>query len=352
VKSFCKKSVFLLVIQCVGFGANSLVFAKSADVVSAADAQLFEQSYEDLTKNILKTLDPKLDFKVHAQIEFSRNPQNAQKYEDMKSGNYTSPIDSPLYTLVTQKNFKVIFYSTVNVVEADLYREDLTKKLKLNSVDRLSFKFMNPAAIGAANAHSASAETKTPSHASQSSFLFLISGIFLLAGALFSMRKKTTTPRPARSSKISPFSSTQLASAEPLGNRAIHQIELASLPILHKVLETEDTEIIARASLNATQKFCARILGECDQTKFDLIVQWIHANHETVSDQNSNYARLIISAKIQQVENEFLLRSIDAFHKVRALKNELEATVKLYAADLKPTQRDPFNEETTLEKKL
>jgi hypothetical protein len=158
----------------------------------------------------------------------------------------------------------------------------------------------------------------------------------LVAGAVFSARKKLRfklhfkTEQKNNILNSVPTASANDAglSAPPANNptlSASHQIQMASPEILRKVLLNEKAELIARASLNATKKFSNRILGECEQSKFDLVIQWINANHKNISHQDSNYARLLLAARIQQVQNAAVLNSIDAFNKAREMKAQLNA---------------------------
>jgi hypothetical protein len=82
-------------------------------------------------------------------------------------------------------------------------------------------------------------------------------------------------------------------------------------------------DVIANASMNATRRFSHRILGEMEQDKFDLVNQWIERNKGSVANSDSAYARLILAARIQQLQNHDLMRSIEGFSKARSLKKQL-----------------------------
>jgi hypothetical protein len=337
-----KNRFLLLGVLLTVLSTTTPAFA-SGEIVSASDAQHFEQTYEDWAKSLIKSLNPKLDFTVLTQIEFSKNPQHLQEYEDMKAANhlpglpevadpsYTNPLDSPLYALVAKKQFKVIVYSQLTQTEIDLVREVLNSKLKLNGDDALNFEYINRETSTAPQA-----SPKHPVHASKTAIETLIAGLVLLAGAAFSMRKNGLAkfnPNQIfnRASKSSTHAtpSSETVAQPPQTNptlSAAHQIQMATPATLRKVLETENAELIARASLNATKKFSNRILGECEQGKFDLVIQWINANHKNVSHNDSNYARLLLAARIQQISNEYVLNSIDAFNKARDLKTKAQGT--------------------------
>jgi hypothetical protein len=308
----------------------------AGDFVSAADAQHFEQTYEDWAKSILKGINPKLNFTVLSEIEFSRNPERLQEYEDMKAANhlpglpemadpnYSNPLESPLFSLVAKKDFKIIIRSSISPTEMNLVREVLNSKLKITSADSLRFENLDE--------DSAPAHTHNPFHTSKTTLFTLLAGLVLVGSAIFSARHKLRFKIEQKNNLIHALPTVSAndagLAAPPAHNpmlSASHQIQMASPEVLRKVLLNEKAELIARASLNATKKFSNRILGECEQSKFDLVIQWINANHKNISHQDSNYARLLLAARIQQVQNAAVLNSIDAFNRAREMKAQLNA---------------------------
>ena len=332
-----KNRFLLLGVLLTALSIVTPVFANS-DIVSPSDAQHFEQTYEDWAKSIIKSLNPKLDFTVLSQVEFSRNPEHVQEYEDMKATNhlpglpdvadpsYTNPLESPLYALVAKKNFKIIVYAPLSSRELDLLREVLNNKLKLSADDTLNFEYVNRETL-----NPTPTKTTSPFHATRKAIATLIAGLMLLAGAAVSIRKKQSFRQLFKATKkwIMNYKTKSIALNPPKVNPTLspgHQIQAASPAALRKVLETEKADLIARASLNATKRFSNRLLGECDQNKFDLVIQWINANHKNVNHQDSNYARLLIAARLQQVQNDFVLNSIDQFNRIREMKAKLQTT--------------------------
>ena len=337
MKPFLKNKHFFIGVLFASATLGLTAFA-STDLVSASDAQHFEQTYEDWAKSVLKNLDPKLDFTVLSRVEFSRNPEYIQDYEDMKAANhlpglpdltdpnYSNPLDSPLYALVAKKNFKVIFQNSLSSTEAELVREVLTAKLRLGSDDGLNFEYLNKVVAS---------KTEVPKlNFSLSALFTLFSGIALVLGAFFSLRRKSTKfAEKFTTRSVKSVTTNASLSVDPLAltnkparpvmtppEAAAHSIQIAATQVLKKALLNEKAELIAKASLHASKNFSNRILGECEQDKFDLTVQWITAHHKEVTLQESNYARLLLSARIQQVQNERVLDSIEAFNKAREMK--------------------------------
>jgi len=328
------KNSALLAMLLATLGAPSV--QANTDLVSASDAQHFEQTYEDWTKGLIKSVSPKLEFTVLSEVEFSRNPERLQDYEDIKAANhlpglpdisdpnYTNPLDSPLYALVVKRSFKVIFYSAITQDEIDAIHEVLNSKLKLNANDSLAFEHVN---------RNPMVKKGLAIGTHKTAIFSLVFGCALLIGAFFLFNHRIGLGNRIKA-KL-----TQAEALPPATNPKLqpaHLIQMASTETLKKVLEKEKPELIARASLNATKKFSNYILGECEQSKFDLIIQWINANHKTVSRQDSNYARLLLSARLQQVQNESVLSSIEAFNKIRKAKLKLMASRPIYTIQERP----------------
>ncbi len=120
--------------------------------------------------------------------------------------------------------------------------------------------------------------------------------------------------------------STGAASATTLP--ATHQIANANAATLREALAQERVDVIAKASMNATRRFSHRILGEMDQEKFDLVNQWIERNKGLVANADSAYARLMLAARIQQLQNQTLMKSIEGFSRMRSLRKELQIPKK------------------------
>ena len=312
--------------------AETPAFAES-DIVSPSDAQHFEQTYEDWARSLIKRLNPKLEFTILSQIEFSRNPGKLQEYEDIKAANhlpglpdiadpnYTNPLESPLYALVAKKNFKLIYYTPLNSQEMGLFKEVLVTKLRLGEKDQLIFEYVN---------RKAPVNPKSDGNFRiQLGYFCLFLGFLSLVTALF-YRKKSTLLAQVKDMSTVKIETKEPAPLEiPLTNNsllAINQIENATPGDLRKILASEKSELIARASLNASKKLSNRLLGECEQSKFDLVIQWIQKNHKMVSHQDSNYARLLLAARLQQAQNEQVLSSIDAFNKAHEMRAKLKAS--------------------------
>ena len=324
-------------------GINSASLASAAEIVSPADAQRFEQSYEDWTKKIIHDLNPKLQFTVLSQIEFSRNPEQLQDYEDMKAvnhlpglpevmdQNYSNPLDSPLYALVAKKNFKIISHSNLSPQQISLFREVLNNKLKLRNDDSLKFETFNGVA-------SDTTETPTKLHFKHNlkAEIALLFGMLLIAGTAFSFRRKKEGVAAA-ATKLQQKKSVLVPPPLKPALNGTHQIQTAPIEALRKCLQGEKPELIGRAALNANSKFNLYLLGECEENKLDLIVQWTQRNQKTVTMQDSNYARLLIAAKLQQIQNTMVLDSIDAFHHARTMKMRLD---KSYTAVQSPEVKE------------
>jgi hypothetical protein len=51
-------------------------------------------------------------------------------------------------------------------------------------------------------------------------------------------------------------------------------------------------------------RFSNELLGELEQHQFDLVNQWLVQNKRIVTLAESNYARILIAARIQQIGNQ------------------------------------------------
>jgi hypothetical protein len=147
----------------------------------------------------------------------------------------------------------------------------------------------------------------------------MIAGIGMIAFALFGRKSRLGRALTTKASQPKESSTAVTANALP----ASSQITNANTSTLREALAQERVDVIAKASMNATRRFSHRILGEMDQNKFDLVNQWIERNKGLVASSDSAYARLMLAARIQQLQNHSLMRSIEGFSKMRSLKKKL-----------------------------
>jgi hypothetical protein len=319
----------LMILTLLATGGASFSTAFASDLITESETQRFEQSYEEWATNLVKSISPKLQFTVLTQIELSQNPEKLQSFEDLRAMNhlpglpdvadpsYSSPFDSPLYSLVEKKNIKIFAQGEVSPNEERVMREILSSKMRLGSGDTLKFETVR---AGVSPSHSRKQKNRAGAVAA-------LAGILLLAGAFFYKRKpafiataqsvaKTITPPPAP--VRAEFSAT-----------ASRQIMSANDTALRAALNQERVDIIAKASMNASRRFSEKIMGELPQDKFDQVNQWRLRNQRRINIEDSNYARLLFSARIQQVQNEIVLKSIESYGEARHLKSKILESQKI-----------------------
>ena len=295
------------------------------EAVSAAEIQHFEQTYEDLAGKIIRSIQPKLDFTVLARVELSAHPEKLAAYEESKAThhlpglpevtdpNYSHPFESPLLSLLEKKNIKIYFRSALSKDQDRVIREVVQAKLKLTATDSLIFESTDTVAVGNASSHRGSKKTAA---------LAMTAGIALIALALFGRKarfgRNWSTQAKSPTTSVDPTLSVTATTLT-----ATTQIANANNSTLREALAQERVDVIAKASMNATRRFSHRILGEMDQAKFDLVNQWIERNKGLVANSDSAYARLILAARVQQLQNHTLMKSIEGFSKMRSLKKKL-----------------------------
>jgi hypothetical protein len=321
METLYRKIVFTWILALItGFPASS----GAEEAISAAEIQHFEQTYEELTGKIIRSIQPKIEFTVLARVELSAHPEKLAAYEESKAThhlpglpevtdpNYSHPFESPLLPLLEKKSIKVYFRSALSKDQDRVIREVVQAKLKLTATDSLVFESTGASISGSSSSAPARASRKI-------ALAGLAVGIALIGLALFG---KNVSFRGALSRKRSAARESQAAVA-PTAIPSTTQIVNANTSTLREALAQERVDIIAKASMNATRRFSHRILGEMDQEKFDLVNQWIERNKGLVANVDSAYARLMLAARIQQLQNNNLLKSIEGFSKMRTLKKEL-----------------------------
>lgn len=297
------------------------------EVISAAEVQHFEQTYEDWAGKIIKSIHPKIEFTIIARVELSANPEKLSAYEEAKVAqhlpglpevsdpSYSNPLESPLLPLLEKRILKVYLRSAVNAEQERVIREVIQAKMKLSSNDILQFE------------HSLAGVTaKTPNKSGKTApLLALIAGMALIASAVIGKKGMKRISSGIRFGERTPVEAGGPPS--PALSPSI-QISNAQPAALREALAQERVDVIAKASMNATRRFSHQILGEMDQPKFDLVNQWIERNKGAVTTQDSTYARLILSARLQQITNQHLLKSIEGFSRMKTLKQKIERANK------------------------
>jgi hypothetical protein len=303
-----------------------------ADLISAAEIQHFEQTFEDWTAKIIRNVQPKAEFTVVARVELSAHPERLNAYEEAKAAhhlpglpevsdpNYSNPLDSPLLPLLEKKNIKVYFRTVLNRDQERIIREVVQAKMKISSADSLMFETT-----------SLSSPKPIPSRNRIYGVLTLCAGMILIALAMSGSKgRKSLSSIMATAaqsvSKASRAGATHTSSVAPIGISPSLQISNANASALREALAQEKVEVIAKASMHATRRFSAQVLGEMDQPKFDLVNQWIERNKSQVSTGDAAYARLILAARLQQINNQNLLKSIEGYSKIKKLRKKIEAS--------------------------
>jgi hypothetical protein len=319
METLYRKFVFTWILALItGLPATSW----AEEAVSASEIQHFEQTYEDLTGKIIRSIEPKLEFTVLARVELSAHPEKIAAYEESKAThhlpglpevsdpNYSHPFESPLLSLLEKKNIKIYFRSALSKDQDRVIREVVQAKLKLSATDSLVFEATSPAPASNSPSRRGSKKAAT---------LAMIAGIGLIALALFGRKSRFSRAFSTKSANEQESATTVTATALP----ATSQINNANNSTLREALAQERVDVIAKASMNATRRFSHRILGEMEQDKFDLVNQWIERNKGLVANSDSAYARLMLAARIQQLQNHNLMKSIEGFSKMRSLKKKL-----------------------------
>jgi hypothetical protein len=304
------------------FGPLLTDASQANEVISAAEIQHFEQTYEDLAAKVIRSLQPKLEFTILARVELSAHPEKLAAYEETRAThhlpglpevtdpNYTHPFESPLLPLLEKKTIKIFFRSALSRDQDRVIREVIQAKLKLTASDHLVFESTGGPTSSVAEPRPSNRKIAT---------IGLITGIVMLGFGLLGRKAKQQGSNLATDS-------TGAASATTLP--ATHQIANANAATLREALAQERVDVIAKASMNATRRFSHRILGEMDQEKFDLVNQWIERNKGLVANADSSYARLMLAARIQQLQNQTLMKSIEGFSRMRSLRKELQIPKK------------------------
>ena len=318
METLYRKIVFTWILALItGLPAPSW----AEEAVSAAEIQHFEQTYEDLTGKIIRNIQPKLEFTVLARVELSSHPEKVAAYEESKAThhlpglpevidpNYSHPFESPLLSLLEKKDIKIYFRTALSKDQERVIREVVQAKLKLTATDHLVFETTESPSVPNSNRRGGSRK---------SAALAMGAGLVLIALALFG--------RKAHAGRKQSASATHEGISHPVNVTTVPattQIANANTSTLREALAQERVDVIAKASMNATRRFSHRILGEMDQDKFDLVNQWIERNKGLVANSDSAYARLMLAARVQQLQNHHLMKSIEGFSKMRSLKKKL-----------------------------
>jgi hypothetical protein len=261
---------------------------------------------------------------VISRIEFSQNPEQIDSYEDMKMAQhlpglpevadplYSRPIESPLYALVARKNIRIIFHSVIPESEKILIEEVVKAKLKLTATDRF--------VMGVVEINSAAIPFTRQRAAVALLCLLLAAGILGITqfGHHFSRSPEPNTVSPSKL-EIPKDPTPELVIP------AHYQIMDSDSGVRRVALKREKIETIAKASLNCSTRFTNDLLGELEQDQFDLVNQWLIQNKKTITLPESNYARLLIAARIQQASNQKIISVISSFNSNS--KNLKEASI-------------------------
>jgi hypothetical protein len=313
---------YLMFLMVLTTGSLQAEYAGASDLYSASDVQHFEQAYEDWTAQLVRGLDSKLKFTVVTQVQFSQNPEKLEAFEDARASNhlpglpdvadpiYSNPTDSPLYALAEKKNIKIYFQSPITANEERVIREIINLKLKLSNNDSLQIEHTDAPAPSPKG---------TPfSKRRALALASFLAGAILLFGALFNQKLKLK-----KWSIFKKASPKKVVAATPLAISPSVQIMNAKAVNLREAVAEEKVEVIAKASLNATRDFSNQVLGEMSQEKFDLVNQWIERNKKKVSAKDSNYSRLLLAARLQQINNRLVLKSIESYGELRAMRKKI-----------------------------
>jgi hypothetical protein len=309
------------------FGSAFAETSSANEVISAAEIQHFEQTYEDLAAKVIRNLQPGLEFTVLARVELSAHPEKLAAYEESRAThhlpglpevtdpNYSHPFESPLLPLLEKKTVKIYFRSALSRDQDRVIREVVQAKLKLTGADILAFEVTGGSA--------STPVTNRPSR--KIALLGLAAGMVMIGLGLLGRKGRfSRATKPLKTGSADEASGNVSATALP----ATHQIANANAATLREALAQERVDVIAKASMNATRRFSHRVLGEMDQEKFDLVNQWIERNKGLVANADSAYARLMLAARIQQLQNHSLMKSIEGFSRIRTLKRELQSSRK------------------------
>ena len=298
--------------------------AFASDTITAAEIEHFEQTWESWARDIIRGINPNLKFTVITRIEFSQNPEQIETYEDMKTighlpglpevndPNYTRPLDSPLYALIAKKHIRIIFHENLANSEKLLVEEVVKAKMKLGSVDNFTTEIIPIAQKADTN------QNPKPAIGLLSGLLALsVLGLFYLGTRRTRVAEKSEIATHSKTSartvvEVAPAPRTQETSIP-----AHYQIMNAEPSVRRHALSREKVEIIAKASLNCSNRFANELLGELEQPQFDLVNQWLIQNKRIVTLAESNYARILLSARIQQVGNQKILSAISSM-KIRS----------------------------------
>jgi hypothetical protein len=318
----------LMMLMCLVVPAEFMPgLCHASDTITAAEIEHFEQTWESWARDIVQGIHPALKFTVITRIEFSQNPEQIENYEDMKTvghlpglpevadPNYTRPLDSPLYALVAKKHIRIIFHESMNNGEKNLIEEVVKAKMKLGSTDDFTTEVIPIAQSVDTN--------QAPKPA-----ISLLFGLFMLSilGLLFfshrkrNLRATTTDIKPSET----PVPQASLVAPSPAPEALIpahYQILNADPVVRRHALSREKIETIAKASVNCSTRFSNELLGELEQHQFDLVNQWLVQNKRIVTLAESNYARILIAARIQQIGNQKILSAISTL-KTRAKNPE------------------------------
>ncbi|MBU6153602.1 MAG: hypothetical protein KGP28_04805, partial [Bdellovibrionales bacterium] len=303
-----------VLIAAILFGISPAV-SMGADTITAGEIEHFEHTWESWTRNIVNGIHPGLALTVIARMDFSQNPGQLEAYEEMKAANhlpglpemndpnYTRPLDSPLYALIAKKHIRVIFHQTIPAGEKTLIDEVIRAKLKINSTDNFNSEIISV--------------NQRPPKEYPKTAIALLSVLFMVGiGALAWLRSKNqpedTANTKIRSGKSAPLVPVEKPAVAETPIPSTYQILNSEPSIRRLALAREKTDTIAKASLNCSTRFSNQLLGELDQDKFDLVNQWLLKNPRIVTLAESNYARLLLSARIQQVENQKIISAISS----------------------------------------
>ncbi len=308
-----KISVSMLVILGC---ANTPGTSFASDTITAAEIEHFEHTWESWTRDIVKEIHPGLKLTVIARMEFSQSPEQLETYEEMKTighlpglpevndPNYTRPLDSPLYALIARKHIRVILHEAIPAAEKALIEEVIRAKMKILSGDQFSTEIIPVAE-----------KTGPQRNPSSAVILLALLGLGVAMIVRRRVRPETIPSPPSAPAKITPTEAPAPASPTPAAKSPIpanHQIMTSDPSARRLALSREKIDVLAKASLNCSTRFTNQILGGLDQARFDLVNQWLLQNQRIVTLAESNYARLLLSARIQQIENQKLISAISS----------------------------------------
>ena len=219
---------------------------------------------------------------------------------EMTDPNYNHPMDSPLFALVARKKIRIIFHTPISPVEQKVIDEVIRAKMKIAGMDMLKIEEQDSSLF------------KMPKiDRKAASILLSVCAVLALVGSAILAARQIRRRRKILN-QVHLTATKDTKSAAP--SVPVHEQILAGNPVVRRsALKKERAEVIARASLNCSQRFSNELLGELDQAQFDLVNQWLLKAKKTVTPADSNYSRFLLAARIKQAQNEKLIESLQTF---------------------------------------